>query len=168
MNLTDIKRQRGAALVTSLVIVLVISILGVGIARQVIAQRKVSSSHYDQTVTFVDAESGLAEGEAVIADNAANPSLLLPSAATPLVVTQFTVDTWWQNPDQWASAAVATNAGVALHGSPSYLIEDGGLEDEHDLSKKSASRRHYFRVTARVARAQGATSFVQSYYAIME
>jgi len=165
LNLTDIKRQRGAALITSLVIVLVISILGVGIARQVIAQRKVSSSQYDQIITFVNAESGMQEAEAVINEN--TPQSLSVNAASPLVVTINADNNWWKTTANWVSGAVATDGVNTLDGTPTYLIEDAGIEGDLDVSS-TAPKRHFFRVTAKAKGAADGESFLQSHYAIWE
>ncbi|MCG6202382.1 pilus assembly PilX family protein [Psychromonas antarctica] len=158
MNFTDRNQQRGAALITSLVIVLVISVLGISIARQVITQRKVSSSNYDQIVTFADAESGLQEGETVVEENKSDLPTLY--ALSGVKQAAFVSSDWWKTSGHWASAAEATNGGISLHGGPKYMIEDMGLD--------SSNSRRIFRITATATGAGGAETFLQSHYAILE
>jgi type IV pilus assembly protein PilX len=149
-------RQRGAALITSLIFVLVISTLGISIAKQVINQRKMSSSHYDQMVTFSDAESGIQDGEAVIELYATDLATLISQPG--VTSAAFATDDWWKKNSNWANAATATNGGVPLHGTPIYIIENMGVDNG----------RRFFRVTARSTGTGGANSFLQTTYAILE
>lgn len=164
MSLIFKVQQRGAALITSLIILIVISILGVAIGKQVISLRKNSSSHYDQTLSFANAESGLWEAEAVIAESA-----YASVALSTYTEEAFASDTWWQTGANWVSASVVTQDNTNIPGDPSYLIEDMGIpNDGLDMSNPNQLKRRILRVTASADGMGEATSFMQSYYAIKE
>lgn len=153
--------QRGAALITSLIIVLIVSVLGVAISKQVISLRKSSSSHYDQTLSFANAESGLGEAEAVIAENAYS------AARSTYSTTAFADDNWWQG-DNWASGAVVTQNSIAISGNPTFMVEDMGTVQELTPSGGNNYKRRFFRITTKANGQGDAISYMQSYYAIMD
>lgn len=156
MKRLNSNKQRGAALITALIFIIVISTLGISIAKQVINQRNVSSSHYDQIITFSNAESGIQEAEAIIEQNSASIALIL---GLPGVTSTALATNWWKTDANWTSAATATDGGGnALQGNPEYIIEDMGSENG----------RHFYRVTTRATGPSGATSFLQTTYAILE
>lgn len=156
--------QRGAALITSLIIVLIVSVLGVAISKQVISLRKSSTAHYDQTLSFANAESGLGEAEAFIVDN------VYSAALSTYSTTAFTSDNWWQNGASWASATVVTQGGNAIAGNPTYMIEDMGTTQKLTTSGGGGNnyKRHFFRITAKANGKGDAVSYMQSYYAIID
>lgn len=151
--------QKGAALITSLLIVLVISILGVAVSQQVIALRKVSTANYDYSLSINNAESALYEAGAVINNNVLSPDVLKALATEEKVASN-----WWRDDNEWASAAVVTEV---TEGGPAYLIEDSGIDGAIQMDRNDPKRRLY-RVTARAAGKGEATAFLQAYYATME
>lgn len=159
MDYNAIRKQRGIALITALLIVLVISILGVAVGQQVVALRKVSTSNYDYTLGINNAESALLEAGDTITSN-----FLSPDVIKGLSIDLITTANWWRNENKWASAAVVT--GVS-EGNPSFLIEDVGLDGSVMLDTKDPKRRLY-RVTARATGKGEATAFLQAHYATME
>lgn len=155
-------QQRGAALITSLIIVLVISILGVAIGKQVISLQKSSSSHYDQTLSFINTESAREEAEATIIK-------LAYSAALPTYArTAFTNENWWQNEENWASGAVVTKNNAAITGTPTFIIEDMGAQQVLGMHAENQLKRRFLRITAKADGKGDAVSYTQSYYAIMD
>jgi Tfp pilus assembly protein PilX len=159
VNYSVCSEQRGAALITSLLIVLVISILGVAVGQQVIALRKVSTANYDYTLSINNAESALSEADDVI-----NSNFLSPDVIQGLSVDLIATNNWWRNNGQWVSAAVVTDV---TEGSPAYLIENAGLDGGIQIGTNAIQRRFY-RVTAKAQGKGDTTAFLQSYYAILE
>ncbi|WP_298943407.1 PilX N-terminal domain-containing pilus assembly protein [uncultured Psychromonas sp.] len=160
MNINK-KSENGAALITSLLMVLVISILGVAVSQQVIASRKVSSASYDQNLSFNSAESTLATAHSVIAENFLDPPTLLS-----LAIDKNTTSNWWRTDANW-NAAIALSSTIS-EGSvtPSYLIENdgtGGLAvGTGELSKR------FYRVTVKAQGKGDSVAFLQSYYVTLE
>lgn len=164
MSLIFKVQQRGAALITSLIILVVISTLGIAIGKQVISLRKNSSSHYDQTISFANAESAFWEAEAVIAENAYTSVAL----ATYVEVANAN-NTWWHNDDNWVSASVVTQNGTAIQGEPTYMIEDMGVGfDGGNMGEANKRKRRILKITAKANGMGDAVSYMQSYYAIRE
>lgn len=58
-------RPRGAALIISLVILVVITLLGVASLRNVVLEEKMVTNYYDRSLAFQAAEAGLRAGEAL-------------------------------------------------------------------------------------------------------
>lgn len=160
--------QQGAVLLTSLVIVFIIAILGTAIGHQVLLQRKMSTSHYDQTLSFINANSALAEGEAVISENAySGTNRLSLDAEDSVAVAKFTKATWWTDKDNWVSAVGLKNNNTPITGNPAYIIEDLGLVPTPSMDNHQ-QKRHFYRVTAKAQGKGEASSFVQSHYVVME
>ena len=155
------KSEHGAALITSLLMVLVISILGVAVSQQVIALRKISTANYDQTLSFNSAESTLAAAHSVIAENFLEPSTLLSLA------NDINTDvTWWRSDANWSSATTLSSTISEGSVTPSYLIENdgtGGLA----VGTGALSKR-YYRVTVKAKGKGDSVAFLQSYYVTLE
>lgn len=152
------KNQDGAALITSLLMVLVLSILGIAVGQQVVALRNISSKNYDQTLSMNNAESGLSEAHKLFEANYLSPDLIES-------ITLFTTDGWWRTEANWNEATVVSDVP---EGNPSYLIEDAGLEDSLMMGDASQIQRHFYRVTAKAKGKGDAVAFLQSYYATLE
>jgi Tfp pilus assembly protein PilX len=150
LNFIERKQQRGVALITSLIFVLLISVLAISTAKQVISQRKISSSHYDQTITFASAESGIEVAEALIQQFAGNKTELLDKDGVVEVGT-FNSVVWWQIEKNWTDNAIATDE---TRGGASYIIEDMDIHNG----------RQYYRVTSRGAGPGDAQIFLQTIY----
>lgn len=167
-DLNPYPHQAGAALITSLIIVFVIAILGVAIAKQVINMRQASSAHYDQTISFTNAESALWQGEAVIAQHAYS-SAISTYTRSAFVDTNGNVDNnWWHQDSNWQSATEVTHNGASIPGSPVYIIEDMGIEQVLAMDNSNRPKRRFLRITAKASGKGEAVSYMQSNYAIME
>jgi Tfp pilus assembly protein PilX len=167
MNLKSINFQSGAALITALVVVFVIAILGTAIGLQVVSLSKNSTSNYDKTISFANADSAVAEGGATLLIDA------YTSAGVPTtVVDEYISDTWWTVDSNWSSDGVeVTNSGSSIQGTPTYIIEDLGVaESSLDMAASASSlpERHFYRVTGKANGKGDASTFIQATYAIWE
>lgn len=59
------KQQNGVALVVSLILLIVITLLGLSSIRTIILEEKMASNAYDRSLAFQAAEAGLRAGEAI-------------------------------------------------------------------------------------------------------
>lgn len=154
-------KQRGTALITSLLMVVVIAILGVAVSQQVISLRKTTTANYDQTLSLNSAESTLAAAYSVMSDNFLDPPTL-----QALAVDINTGANWWKNDSNWSSATAISDLITAGTETPSYLIEDdgtGGLAvGTGDLTKR------FYRVTVKAQGKGNSVAYLQSYYITLE
>ncbi|RBW46831.1 hypothetical protein DS885_06175 [Psychromonas sp. B3M02] len=154
-------KQRGTALITSLLMVVVIAILGVAVSQQVISLRKTTTANYDQTLSLNSAESTLAAAYSVMSDNFLDPPTL-----QALAVDINTGANWWKNDSNWSSATAISDLITAGSETPSYLIEDdgtGGLAvGTGDLTKR------FYRVTVKAQGKGNSVAYLQSYYITLE
>jgi Tfp pilus assembly protein PilX len=161
MKSVIIKRQRGTALITALLMVVVVSILGVGISQQVIALRKVSAVNYDQTLSFNSAESAL-----LAAQSAITQAFLEPDVIKAMANDSNTAANWWRTSSNWSSAIEVDNIVSDSETKPSYLIKDNGTNNvmigTNDLT------RRFYRVTTQAQGKGQSAVFLQSYYATVE
>jgi type IV pilus assembly protein PilX len=161
MKSVKITNQRGAALITSLLMVVVISILGVGISQQVIALRKVSAVNYDQTLSFNRAESALLAAQSAITQVFSDPT------AIQAMATDTNTDAnWWKDKGNWDEAIEISNIVSSEESKPSYLIRDNGTNNVM-IGTDSLTRRFY-RVTTQAQGKGESAVFLQSYYATVE
>lgn len=68
-----LRDQRGSALVISMIILLIVTVLGVAAMRATIIQERMASNMQDRNLAFQAAESALREGEAWLLDPANTP-----------------------------------------------------------------------------------------------
>jgi type IV pilus assembly protein PilX len=59
------RNERGAALIISLILLVLITMVGVASLRNVVLEEKMASNYYDRSLAFQAAEAGLRAGEAV-------------------------------------------------------------------------------------------------------
>lgn len=162
MKLVTMTHQNGAALITSLLMVLVVSILGVGISQQVISLRKVSAVNYDQAISFNSAESALSKAQSEITQKFTDPDAI----KSDLVNDTNTASNWWRDIGNWTGATLIENIVSDDGIKPSYLIKDNGTNSVM-IGTDSLTRRFY-RVTTKAQGKGESAVFLQSYYATVE
>lgn len=88
-KVTPAPRERGAALIISLILLVLITLISVASLRNVVLEEKMVSNFYDRSLAFQSAEAGLRAGEAVaVAQASASPkhaqalALAVPTSAT--------------------------------------------------------------------------------------
>ncbi|GAB6067343.1 pilus assembly protein [Methylothermus subterraneus] len=135
--------QIGAALIVSLVMLLVMTILGVAAVQSVILEERMAGNYFDRNVAFQAAEAALRQAEAVIAANAA--------PFDPFDQTAFNGSNGLYNTLSGSPIDIGSTASTAVPGTslpevanqPVYIIE---------LIQKSCNGsgdNALFRITAR-------------------
>lgn len=169
-KLRDSKHESGAALIVSLLLLLVMTILGVTALNSSVLQSFMSSSFQQQNTTLAGAENVLLAGEIDVEDVVLNGVAerayfldLTDDDVAPFIAEQ-------SSPADWDIGALVQQTIGNHEITGRYILEymgefevpgesiaaGGGLED---------SRIHIFRVSARGGEAnRGALRTVQSYY----
>ncbi|WP_111978539.1 pilus assembly PilX family protein [Algibacillus agarilyticus] len=171
-------KQRGAALFTALVAILVLAITGIAIGKQVMSAKRDSATFFDNTLSFVNAETAISNAQTTIIDNAyTKPEMLKVGDADGVIMPLF-VDganktyRWWIDEAVWTASTTkkiqVTDAdGAVLSGSPTYVIEEAAIDKGLVLGVNPPQRR-LFRITAKANGLGDSETLVQAYYAIME
>jgi len=157
--------QRGATLIVSLVLLIVVTLLGVAGLRGVILQERMAANQYDRSLAFQTAEAALRAGEAaaLAQAQAAVPNSGFP-APTPNACPQSCqagtglcstppaecVEPWSKQPAaNWANLSGSLGG---LAGTPQYLVEYMGIGFPCTPGNPhSATTCKLYRVTARSA-----------------
>lgn len=180
------KKQSGAVLIVSLVILIIMTIIGLAAIRTSGMQEKMTSNIIDRQLAFQAAEFALRNGE-----NAINMLVIEPepktSPAPSDIIKIWTEDgdidpdltnaqNWWQEPNRnlnwWqangepiANVGFSTDAGdFTILEQPRYIVEYlEFVKDDLSLGTGvgSQSGRVYYRITARASGA-GAVGSTQS------
>lgn len=151
MNNTSImKRQRGAVLMTTLLLLLVMTLLGFSGMRTTILEEKMAGNFRDANLAFQSSESGLRAAEAFID---ANPTANYNNVAAGLYQpTNADPPRWeqvnWDNADE--ILAYPTVLSTELADPPDGIIEELEIVLEVGDSQEAgmASESQYYRVTA--------------------
>lgn len=147
-----VSTQRGAVLIISLVILLLMTIIGITAMSTNSLEEKMAGNTRDLNLAFQAAESSLREAEATLAPP--NPTLSSPCGAPPCtaVIANFVTqtDTWWTaNGEEYgANGGLPTIPGV--NQDPRYVIE--ALQSREDSRKQGSGPStglDFYRVTAR-------------------
>jgi type IV pilus assembly protein PilX len=177
--------QRGTALVTSLLLLLILTVVGVTAMQVTRMQERMAGNTRDLNMAFQGAEAGLRNGEDMIAAEAFAPA---PSAgvcttspckfwdanASAVANPETKNDTWWQGgtPTQYQANlnfTTPTNEMTDLAHDP-YFVVEYVTEITDPLSVGSGdgppSSRFFYQVTAASPGASAnATTVLQSTYA---
>ncbi|AUN95482.1 pilus assembly PilX family protein [Pseudazoarcus pumilus] len=158
--------QRGLALVVSLVLLVVVTLLGVSGMQGTGLQERMSGNLYDRSLSMQAAEAALRAAEAAIrnsesgdigSDCAADSGNLCPTIPADTFTGGAEEDDPWTN----ATAAFTVNEGIGS-GTPQYFIEivgDGAIDDPlgqsssynclQDGDSCATADVRYYRITAR-------------------
>lgn len=156
--------QRGAALITGLIFMVVLTLLVVAAMRTTILEEKMAGNTKDINLAFQASEAALRAGEKVL--NGAS----LPAFTTtgPYLTVGTRDDTYWRSTHDWTTKSVVyapKPSGVAE--APRFVIEELAAVPNPGFSKKAGplSESGYYKVTARGVGANANTVvFVQSTY----
>jgi len=129
-----ITHQRGSALVLSLVILLVMTLLGITAMNTSVLEEKMASNDRNQKLAFQNAESGLSQAEQIILDtdwySAAGLNSFFSTDDNGYYATgQAPADVY--DSSGWACVAgkSITGTSIAVGGEPPcYMIENMGIE----------------------------------------
>jgi len=174
-------RQRGATLLTSLLLLLVLTVLGLTAMQMSRMEERMAGNTRDSTAAFEGAESALRNGEALLRQQSARP----PDCGAPPCLSSLPVwsagalgpiesqpASWWLPSTGNALPFTDTQGNASMSGQntdPTLVIEhlgfvrtDGGVE----TGEEPPVGRDFYRITAHATGASGhANALLQSTYA---
>jgi type IV pilus assembly protein PilX len=163
-------RQRGAILVTSLLLLLVLTIIGVTTMQMTRMQERMAGNTRDLNLAFQGSEAGLRNGEQLVQTQAARPDNCtgLPCNfwASGVLTNPETRDkTWWSaNGDEFEADndRSTTTAEVAdLQEDPRFVVESiGFVSDSLTVGHGPPQGRDFYQVTGRSTGGSGAANTV--------
>jgi len=149
-------RQRGVALIITLLLLLVITILGVTAIQSSMLEEKMTSNLRDRSLAFHAAESALRAGESSIASLPSTPACANGFYPASDVDCDGAVETTplWQAVDWRANSTQVVhydNASIFQHVStnPEYIIERITISGGTLESGGATPTQTYYRITAR-------------------
>lgn len=164
-----VKRQRGAVLLVSLVMLLLLTIIGLSAVNMTTLDTRIAANAKDKKFAFDAAEAALNQAGSVLA-----PGEPLPTSNTEGFQETTLADEWWMSADSswWSTngASIADYSGRVS--SAGYIIEQteeirgSAGERVRDITlgtPKPVTR--FYRVTARGVGPGGADVALQSIYA---
>jgi type IV pilus assembly protein PilX len=174
VNFSMMQRQRGAVLVVSLLLLLVMTVLALGASQTTRLQERMSANMRDRDLAFESSEAGLRNGERIIDSLVVAPSpctsgrcQVYDRGVLPTSLA-FQTQGWWDL-QSWRYAtdeSFSTTAANAITGSgmarqdPQFLVEE--IEDVPDALSVPPTgpppSRIYYRITSA---AQGGTQQAQ-------
>lgn len=140
--------QRGVALITGLIFMVVLTLLVVAAMRTTILEEKMAGNARDINLAFQSAEAALRAGEQIL-----NGASLPAFASTGSYLTQASRDdAYWLSTHNWTTDSVPYGSvpnGVAV--APSFVVEELASVPIPGFSKKAGplAETGYFKVTAR-------------------
>lgn len=121
MNITlDIRRERGAALVVALVLLLLMTVLGVSAMRTTTLQERMAGNLRDNNLAFQSAEAGLRAGEQLL--EGAIPPFTGANGLVQVQADAGRVPFW--NAYDWAGNSRTAPAVPDVQADPQYVIEE--------------------------------------------
>ena len=136
LSFRSMRAQRGAALVTSLVLLLILTVIGIAAMQMTRMQERMAGNTRDLNLAFQGAEAGIRDGESLIRVQPAKPDdcTVLPcefwQANLPLLANPETRDwtAWWKvYGDEYESAGGNHNAPVRdmpqLNEDPRFVVQ---------------------------------------------
>lgn len=173
----DAFHQSGAALMVSLMILLVLTLIGVTSMSSTILEEKMAGGVRNQNLAFQAAEAALRDGELWLKDNCATPGSCVPPVVRVLggfgdVTAQD--DVWWNdnlNNNTREYGAQGSQEFSEAPSDPRYIREARGTLNRRGTLAVGISplqRNLYFRLTARGTGGNTSTeTILQSHYMIV-
>lgn len=176
MNSTHIKHpsQRGATLIISLLLLLVLSLIGVTAVQTTALQEKMAGNMRNQNLAFQAAEAALRAGENWIAQQTAEPDPQ-SSCTTPPCEQVWQLNTlnggdfldiqWWKTTSDVQIYGGATLSEVKT--PPRYFIEEYSfIPDSLVVDPEPKTGKYIYRITARgTGGTDNAQAILQTTYA---
>jgi type IV pilus assembly protein PilX len=165
----EARRESGAILVTSMLLLLVLTVLAIAMMRMTGMQERMAGNTRDLGLAFQGAEAALRGGERYIASLAAAPVWQTALPCSPSrICNENVLPLELGNPEvfDWEADAFAIDEDIdGLSVDPSYVIEKAGFVRDSLLFDETGGR-DFYRVTGRSTGASGlANSVLQSTYA---
>lgn len=155
-------KQKGAALIVSLLLLVAITLIAVSSMRRTTQQEKMTANLLDKQLSQQQVEAALLEGERLLRTQV-NPLVLINNAGIYDVPNPAQPDRWTQNPN-WITAASMNNG---MLNPASYIIEymgDWAAPWNPDCvlatTLSSDCMSPTFRITARSAPVDGRAAIV--------
>jgi type IV pilus assembly protein PilX len=174
LGLFRYQRQQGAALLISLIFLLLLTILGVASMRSATLQERMAGNARDNSIAMQSAEYGIQQAEAVLSDGNFSPSTFVGSQ--PGYVAQIAngaAAVAWSDTYNWGGASQSrglTNAAGALQAN--FVIEQFAAEansQEKNMNSQGKSGQRSvpvfnkttsYRVTSRASGQSGNTTVI--------
>lgn len=146
--------QNGAALMVSLMILLVLTLIGVTSMQSTILEEKMAGNMRDKNLAFNAAESALREGENWVAPMTSIPEPVDSCSPAPCTLWNPGIlpDLSDQNHSWWTGNAVAVGTSIPeVNSNPHYLMEYlAFIPDDLDPETRAQGiGNHFYRTTAR-------------------
>ena len=148
-------KQQGAVLVVSLIMLLVVTLIGVGSIRDTVLEERMAGNTRDRNVAFQSAESGLREAELLIEQISSLGNFGNSAGLYSRTVDEpaFSDDATWTN----ASNHVVADSDYGAYSAPRYMIKhtttvtgsEGALNMSGYGDNKGTGDVAVFRITAR-------------------
>lgn len=175
-------RQRGAVLITALVLLLVLTLLGLSAIQTTTLEERMAGNYRSGTAAFEAAESALREGESTVGGFTTRPLPKSDGATGVWVLDSPDPDAskseaWWREASAswWGSTNNIGSYTKSLEfvsgkqvDPPHYLIEEVGLiKDSLNVGQsKDENGRYFYQITARGTGVnQNSISLLRSVYA---
>lgn len=146
------KKQYGATLAVALILLLVLTILGIGSVQVSHMQEKMSVNLQDKEVSFRAAESALHAGEDWLLTQTKLPVIYSTCQAFPCVRQLYNINLYSQTASWWASNSAAySNQLRNVTTAPRYIIEYIQFVPDSPVvgSATFGTGVHYYRITSR-------------------
>ena len=162
MHLHSVHSQRGAALIISLLLLLIVSLIGVSAVQSNITQERMISNMADQTRAFQAAEAALIDGNDWIATRPIEPVADSTGSENVSTLGQFQpVGFNWTGKGTEYGARTGAAALPDLASQPRWFIEqEGAVWDDLSTARRQGRGRYYYRISARATGTNSATQSV--------
>jgi type IV pilus assembly protein PilX len=167
------RRQRGASLVISLLLLVALTVLGISTIRTTNLQERMAGNARDLNIALQGAEAGLRDGEARIRAQVNRPvatgaigCLFCQRGTLPVGIADETVFNWNQNAHEFGAPGARDLMLNELPEDPRYVIEElAFVRDSLVVGQDPSEGRDFYQVTARSTGASGrANTVLQSTY----
>jgi len=116
-------RQKGAVLITALVLLVVLTLLGTTAVQNTVMEERMAGNYYDLAVAFEAAESALRAGEGGLADDTTYSGYGFVGGDGTFEVTDTDESISPHDASNYALTAASDVVSDNVHAAPSYFIE---------------------------------------------
>ena len=160
-------RQRGAILVTSLLLLLVLTVLGVAMMKMTNMQERMAGNTRDLNLALQGSEAGLRQGETMLRDLTTLPIATAAAGCTycqrgalPIDIADPAADFDWDDNAQ-EFGEVGKKDITQLQEDPRFTVEElAYVRDGLDIGTEPPSGRDFYQITAHSTGASGQTNTV--------
>jgi type IV pilus assembly protein PilX len=176
MNTPSFKKERGAILVTAMLLLLILTIIGVSASQMTRMQERMAGNLRDQNLSFQGSEAGLRDGETLIRTRAALPDTCVEAPC--LFWTRGTFENvpaedqeWWDDNgievESDGDRTTVTHEMAELNADPRFVVESiGFVPDDLVPGFGPQEGRDFYQVTGRSTGGSGAAlTVLRSTYA---